>query len=74
MISNLSFHDFLQTFLYPVKNPNEKKKASIFFNFILLSYRFQVKTTLHQVCFTLNKYNSKFLKGEFQSPAHPQLI
>ena len=61
-------------FLYPVRNANVRKKASIFFNFILLFYRFQVKTILLQVFFTLNKYKSNFLKGEFQWLPHPQLI
>ena len=74
MTSNLSFDDFLETFLCPVKNVNVRRKASMFFNFILLFYRFQVKTTLRQVCFTLNKYKSNFLKGEFQWLPHPQLI
>ena len=74
MTSNLSFDDFLETFLYPVKNVNVRRKASMFFNFILLFYRFQVKTTLCQVCFTLNKYKSNFLKVEFQWLPHPQLI
>ena len=37
----------------------------------LLFYRYLVKTTLRQVCFTLNKYKSNFLKGEFQWLPHP---
>ena len=72
MTSNLSFHDFLQTFLYPVKNASVRKKANIFLNFIVLFYRCLVKTTLLQVFFTLNKYKSNFLKGEFQWLPHPQ--
>ena len=71
MTLNLHFLNFL---LYTVKNANARKKASAFLNYILLFYRFQVKTTLRQVCFTLNKYKSNFLKGEFQWLPHPQLV
>ena len=76
MTSNLSFHNFLQTFsCTQLKIETTGKKhfyeeklleASIFLNFILLFFMCQVKTTLHQVCFALKKYKSNFLKREFQ--------
>ena len=74
MTSHLSFHDFLQTFSCAQLKIQVMKKASIFLNFILLFYRCQVKITLRQVCFILNKYKSSFLKGEFQWPTIPNLF
>ena len=60
--------------LYPVKNADASKTASTFLNFILLFYTYLVKTTLREVCFTLNKYESDFLNGKIPmarlSPAY----
>ena len=63
--------DFL---LYQVKNTDVSKKASRSLIFVLLFYRYLVKTILRQVCFILNKYKSNLLKGEFQWLPDPQYI
>ena len=64
--------DFL---LYPVKNADVSKKASIVLNFIMLFYRYLVKTTLRQVCLALSEYKSNFLKGKIPiAPSSPTYL